>query len=92
MDSDLYFRSAGKQPLCGNHLIYAQEIVEIGGQLPPGLSRRGLHFEGTPEQPGDWNYRVKVVGLACREERLSYDDQVVNIHFHIEGDAPRKLE
>lgn len=51
-----------------------------------------FNFEGTPEQPGDWDVRVTLYGLHCKDDdSKNYGDRSFSVHFHIEGDAPRKV-
>lgn len=68
--------------------------VAVDGTLPPGVEipPQKVNFEGTPQEPGDWDVTVHLTGLHCIGGSSNYGDRDVQVHFHIDGDAAKSVD
>jgi hypothetical protein len=69
----------------------------VGGSLPPGLKFFGTHplrVEGTPEQPGEWEFTIQWTRIRCSVGGVGgreLPDTTKNHSLKITGDAPRRV-
>ncbi len=70
--------------------------VSVDGTLPPGIERpaQKTYFEGTPQEPGDWEVTVHYPGVHCTQgsDTANYGDRDIKVHFHIDGDAAKSVD
>jgi hypothetical protein len=73
---------------------WTHSALTVDGTLPSGITLEGSNFEGTPQEPGDWEVTVHVPHVHCFEgfDTDDYGDRDIHVHFHIDGDPARDVD
>jgi hypothetical protein len=77
---------------CG---LFYESSASVDGTLPAGIewSAQKASFEGTPQEPGDWEVTVHLADVHCGQgDTADYGNRDLSVHFHIDGDAPRSVD